>query len=153
MATPLTIPTAAELQQFYPISESIDDDKREQLKNYVENHMFLKMFGYEAMTNIMSGDIPDSSSVSFIGFQKFLALCCAYAHERDPLISTNLGARIPVRGNVKNPSNEEKRITLQDIEDTISVHLRQAMKVLGDSKCAGTLPSWGGYFSYKISRL
>lgn len=153
MATPLKIPTRAELNKFYPVSESIPDDKREQLKNYVENHIFLKMFTYAITSQIMSGDIPDSATDNFMGFQKFLALCCAYEHERDPLTSTNFGSKIINRSNVISPSNEQKRITLQDLEDTISLQLREAYKVLSVSKCAGTLPTWSGYFSYKISRL
>ena len=153
MATPLTTPTRDELNFFYPISESIPDTKREELKNYVANHIFIKMFGYEAMVSILSGEVPDSASNKFLGFQKLLALCCSYEQIKDPLVSTNFGAKIISRDNVISPSNEQKRITLQDIEDTISIHLRAAYEVLSVSKCSGSLPTWSGYFSYKMTRL
>lgn len=152
MATPLTTPTAAELNKFYPVSESIPDKKREELANYVQNHTFVRMFGYEAATKISDGTIPDSSSAEFLGFQKFLALCCAYQQITDPLISTNFGAKIIDRQGAINPTNNQKSITLIAIENTMSIHYREAYKIVSGSKCGG-VPVWGGYFSYKMSRL
>ena len=148
----LTTPTLAELKQFYPTTGSLETSKIQELKDYVINHVFLKMFGFEAATKINDGTIGDSASSTFLGFQKFLALCVAYQQERDPLMSTNFGSKIISRANVTDPTNNQKSITLGDLEGTISIHYAEAWKIVNNSKCGG-VPAWGGYFSYKISRL
>lgn len=148
----LTTPTLAELKEFYPTSVSLPTEKLGEVANYVKNHIFLKMFGFEASTKIADGTIADNASVTFIGFQKFFALCVAYQQERDPLMSTNFGSKIISRPNVTDPSNNQKSITLGEMEGTISIHLREALKLVPVSRCQG-VPTWGGYFSYKISRL
>lgn len=148
----LTTPTTEQLREFYPISSSIPDDKREDNANLVKNHLFVDMFGYETASQIADGTIPDSAGPTFIGFQKFFALCCAYWEVRDPLVATNFGAKIIDRQGVINPSNQQKSITLIPIEKTISIHYKAAMKILSDNKC-GDPSNWGGYFSYTTSRL
>lgn len=148
----LITPTLQQLKEFYPTTGSLETSRVQEVADYVKNHIFLKMFGFEASIKIASGDIPDSADVNFIGFQKFFALCVAYQQERDPLMSTNFGSKIISRANVTDPTNNQKSITLGDMEGTISIHYQEALRVLGDSKCAG-IPVWGGYFSYKISRL
>ena len=148
----LTIPTIQELKEFYPVSASLPDSKREELADYVGSHIFLKMFGYEAAKQILDGTVPSGASATFIGFQKFYALCCAYQEIKDPLVSTNFGAKIVTRQSVTDPSNQQKSITLIDIENTISIHLKEALNVLGTTQCSN-VPTWSGYFSYKVSRL
>lgn len=148
----LTTPTLSELKQFYPTTGSLETSKIQELKDYVINHVFLKMFGFEAATKINDGTIADSASSTFLGFQKFLALCVAYQQERDPLMSTNFGSKIISRANVTDPTNNQKSITLGDLEGTISIHYAEAWKIVNNTKCGG-VPAWGGYFSYKISRL
>lgn len=148
----LSTPTLAQLKEFYPTTGSLEFSKIQELTDYVKSHIFLKMFGFEAATKIASGDIADSASSTFIGFQKFLALCVAYQQERDPLMSTNFGSKIISRANVVDPSNNQKSITLGDLEGSISIHYAEAWKIVNFSKCGG-VPEWGGYFSYKISRL
>lgn len=148
----LSIPTLQELKEFYPTSESLETFKIFEVSNYVKNHLWLKMFGFEASTKIYNGTITNSASSNFIGFQKFFALCVAYQQEKDPLISTNFGSKIISRQNVVNPTNNEKSITLADMEGTISIHYKEALKIVNVAKCGG-VPSWGGYFSYKISKL
>ena len=148
----LAIPTSQELRYFYPISKSITDEKREELFNYVTNILFLEMFGYATALQITNGTIPDSASVDFIGFQKFTALCCAYQEIRNPLVSTNFGSKIIDRSGSINPSNEQKGISLMPLENAISLHYRNAIKIVLNNNCEN-VPNWGGYFSYKISRL
>lgn len=148
----LTTPTPQELREFYPISTSIPLTKIDELANFVKNHLFVEMFGFEGATQISDGTVPDSASPTFIGFQKFFNLCCAYWEVRDPLVSTNFGAKIIDRIGVINPSNNQKSITLIPIEKTISIHYRAALGILQTNKCQG-VPDWGGYFSYKTSRL
>ena len=148
----LTTPTLAQIKEFYPSSTSLGEDKITEVANYVKNHVFLKMFGFEATTKIMDGTIPDSPSVSFIGFQRFFALCVAYQQEKDPLMSTNFGSKIISRPNVTDPTNNQKSITLIDIEGTISYHFKAALKVIGTTDCKG-VPTWGGYSSYKVSKI
>ena len=148
----LTTPALAEIKEFYPSSTSLADDKITEVANFVQSHVFLKMFGFEATTKIMDGTIAESSSASFIGFQKFFALCVAYQQEKDPLMSTNFGSKIISRPNVTDPTNSQKSITLIDIEGTISYHFREALKVIGTTDCKG-VPTWGGYFSYKVSKI
>lgn len=148
----LTIPTAQQLREFYPVSLSLPDLKREELFNYVCNHILIKMFGYEASVKIIDGSIANNESSSFIGFQKFVNLLCAYQEIKDPLVSTNFGAKIIDRQGSLNPTNQQKSITLIDIEETISTHYKAALSILEVKKCEG-VPSWGGYFSYTIKRL
>lgn len=148
----IPIPTLSELKEFYPTTGSLGEDKIAETANYVKNHVFLKMFGFEATTKIMAGTIADSASASFIGFKKLFALCVAYQQEKDPLMSTNFGSKIISRPNVTDPTNNQKSITLIDIEGTISYHAREALKVIGSTDCKG-VPTWGGYFSYKVSKI
>lgn len=148
----LTTPTLQELKDFYPVSASLPDEKREELAKYVGNHIFLKMFGFETAAKIVDGTIASGASAAFIGFQKFFALCCAYQEVKDPLVSTNFGAKIVTRPGVENPTNQQKSITLIELENSISIHLEQAYKYLGDSNCEEQ-KKWSGYFSYKVSRL
>jgi len=148
----LTTPTLAQIKEFYPSSTSLAEDKITEVANYVKNHVFLKMFGFEATTKIMAGTIADGASATFIGFQKFYALCVAYQQEKDPLMSTNFGSKIISRPNVTDPTNNQKSITLIDIEGSISYHAREALKVIGSTDCKG-VPTWGGYFSYKVSKI
>lgn len=148
----LQTPTLQDLKEFYPSSTSLGSDKITEVANFVENHVFLKMFGFEATTKIMAGTIANSDSTVFIGFQKLFNLCVAYQQEKDPLMSTNFGSKIISRSNVTDPTNNQKSITLIDIEGTISYHVREAYRVLGATDCKG-VPTWGGYFSYKVSKL
>jgi len=150
--TPLSIPTTQELRAFYPVSSSITDEKRQQLFDYVKNHILIKMFGFEAASGIVAGSIAGAPSATFIGFQKFVALLCAYQEIKDPLVSTNFGAKIMDRTGAINPTNGQKSITLIDIENTISIHYKTALVLINEGKYQD-VPNWGGYFSYKISRL
>jgi hypothetical protein len=150
--TVIPTPTTDELRVFYPISTAITDVKRQELFDYVRNHVLIKMFGYEAAIKIISGAIADSAGPTFIGFKQLTALLCAYQEIKDPLVSTNFGAKIVDRPGVTNPSNQQKSIVLIDIETTISMHYRTALTILGTTNCEG-VPTWGGYFSYKIYRL
>ena len=148
----LSTPTIAELKEFYPVSQSLPTEKIEEFSTYVLNHLFLKMFGFEAANKIIAGTIPDSASDTFIGFKKFYALCVAYQTIKDPLVSTNFGAKIINRAGTIDPSNNQKSIILIDIENTISLHYKEALKVIGSTNCEN-VPTWAGYFSYKVSRL
>lgn len=148
----LSTPTTEQLREFYPVSQSLPDLKRQELFNYVCNHILIKMFGFEASQQIKDGVIPDSGGSNFIGFQKFINLLCAYQEIKDPLVSTNFGAKIIDRQGSVNPSNQQKSIPLIDIEGTISAHYRIALGIVGKTDCKG-VPSWGGYFSYTTSRL
>lgn len=148
----LSTPTLQQLKEFYPTTGSLETTRIQEVADYVGNHIFLKMFGFQASQQILDGTIPDSASVTFIGFQKFFNLCVAYQQEKDPLISTNFGSKIISRPNVTDPTNHQKSITLIDLENSISIHYKEAYKLVTNSKCGG-VPEWGGYFSYKISRL
>lgn len=148
----LTTPTIQELKEFYPVSESLPTAKIEEAANYVKSHLFVKMFGFSASNQIIDGTIADSASTTFIGFQKFFALCVAYQTIKDPLVSTNFGAKIVNRAGVVDPTNNQKSIILIDVENTISIHYKEALKIVNDSNCEN-VPTWSGYFSYKVSRL
>lgn len=152
MNNPLYSPTAQQLREFYPVSTSLPEQKIEELFNYVCNILFVDMFGYSATKQIIDGDIPTDESADFIGFQKFVALCCAYQEVRDPLVSTNFGAKIIDRQGSINPSNQQKGITLIPLEKAISTHYKIALRLLNTYSCKD-LPEWGGYYSYKITRL
>jgi hypothetical protein len=148
----IQIPTSQELREFYPVSLSLPDLKREELFNYVKNILFVEMFGFEAANRITNGTILNSESPSFIGFQKFTNLCCAYQEIKDPLVSTNFGSKIIDRQGSINPNNNQKSISLIPLEQVISNHYKVALSIIGNTNCKN-VPNWGGYFSYKISRL
>lgn len=148
----LSTPTLQQLKDFYPTTGSLEDSKILEVSNFVKNHIFLEMFGYQASTQIVDGTIPDSSSSTFMGFQKFLALCTAYQQERDPLMSTNFGGKIISRPNVTDPSNNQKSITLIQMEKSISIHYKEALKIVNNSNCTN-VPTWGGYFYYTVKKL
>ena len=148
----LTTPTTQELREFYPVSKSITDERRDDLFTSVENILFVKMFGYEAAKKISEGIVPNSDSESFIGFRKFSALCCAYQEVKDPFIATNFGLKVIDRQGARNPTNNEKGITVIPLEEIIQIHYKIALKLVGTFNCQG-VPNWGGYYSYTIKRL
>jgi hypothetical protein len=148
----LTTPTLQELKEFYPTTGSLEPSKIDEVTNFVKNNIFLEMFGYQAASQIIDGTIGDSASGTFLGFQKFLALCVAYQQERDPLMSTNFGSKVISRPNVVDPTNNQKSITLIQLEKTISIHYKEALKIVTNKNCAN-VPTWGGYFSYSVKKL
>jgi len=148
----LITPTLAQLKEFYPTTGSLETSKIAEVTNFVKNNIFLEMFGYQAATQIIDGTVADSASSTFLGFQKFLTLCVAYQQERDPLMSTNFGSKVISRPNVTDPTNNQKSITLIQLEKTISIHYKEALKIVNNSNCSN-VPTWGGYFSYKVSKL
>lgn len=148
----LTTPTLTQLKEFYPTTGSLETSKIQEVADYVKNNIFLEMFGYQAATQIIDGTIADNASSTFLGFQKFLALCTAYQQERDPLMSTNFGSKIISRPNVSDPSNIQKSITLIQLEKSISIHYREALKIVNNTNCSN-VPNWGGYFSYTVKKL
>jgi hypothetical protein len=148
----LTTPTLQELKEFYPTTGSLEPSKIEEVTNFVKSNIFLEMFGFQAATQIIDGTVDDSASNTFLGFQKFLALCVAYQQERDPLMSTNFGSKVISRPNVTDPTNTQKSITLIQLEKTISIHYKEALKIVNNKNCAN-VPTWGGYFSYTVKRL
>lgn len=148
----LLTPTLQQLKDFYPTTGSLEDSKILEVSNFVKNHIFLEMFGYQAATQIIDGTIADNAGSTFMGFQKFLALCTAYQQERDPLMSTNFGGKIISRTNVTDPSNNQKSITLIQMEKSISIHYKEALKIVNNSNCTN-VPTWGGYFSYTVKKL
>ena len=150
--TPLSTPTIQDLKEFYSVSASMPTHKIEEFTNVVRNLLFVKMFGFEAANKILSGEILESSSSVFIGFQKFFALCVVYQTIKDPLIHTNFGLKSINRVGVSDPTSAQKSTDLIDVESTISAHYREALKVVNTAKC-GNVPVWGGSNSYKISKL
>jgi hypothetical protein len=148
----LTTPTLQELKEFYPTTGSLEPSKIEEVTNFVKNNIFLEMFGFQAATQIIDGTIDDSASITFLGFQKFLALCVAYQQERDPLMSTNFGSKVISRPNVTDPTNNQKSITIIQLEKTISIHYKEALQIVNNKNCAN-VPTWGGYFSYAVKKL
>jgi hypothetical protein len=148
----LSTPTIAQLKDFYPVSASMPTDKIEEFTNSVKNHLFVKMFGFEAANKIIDGSILDSASSIFIGFQKFFNLCVAYQTIKDPLVHTNFGLKSINRGGVSDPTSAQKSGDIVDIETTISTHYREALKIIESTNCIN-VPTWGGYYSYKISRI
>jgi hypothetical protein len=148
----LTTPTLQELKEFYPTTGSLEPSKIEEVTSFVKSNIFLEMFGFQAASQIIDGTIDDNASSTFLGFQKFLALCVAYQQERDPLMSTNFGSKVISRPNVTDPTNNQKSITLIQLEKTISIHYKEALKIVNNKNCAN-VPTWGGYFSYAVKKL
>jgi hypothetical protein len=76
-AIPINTITVAEIKKFYPVTNSLAQAKIDEFMTFVQNIIFLQMFGKDITTRIFSGEILDQADNNFIGFRDFVAMCIA----------------------------------------------------------------------------
>lgn len=141
-----------ELQEFYPVTESLAQKKINDVMNNVKNVMFLEMFGFSISKKIFSGDIDDSANDDFMGFRKFVALCIAANFCEETYIHTNAGLKAINQPNWSSPTAATKNTTLIKLNNAIEAQFLEAKKVLNtlDEKPANT---YEPYSSFIITRV
>ena len=122
--------TVAEIKEFYPVTDSLTQNKINELMNFVKMNTFLSMFGLEISTKISSGTIPNSDSVSFVGFRKFVSLCIVGQLIEDTFLHTNAGLKVINQPNWTSPRVAEKNNTLMRINATIDNQFIEAKTIL-----------------------
>lgn len=119
-----------ELQEFYPLTNSLTQDKINIITNTVKNTIFLQMFGLSISTKIFDGTISNNETVNFFGFRKFVSLCVACQLIEDSFIHTNAGLKIINQQNWSSPKVNEKSNALNKISQTVEQQLVEAKKIL-----------------------
>lgn len=144
--------TLTDLKAFYPITDSISQQKIDDLTTFVKFNIFIQMFGLKNTTDIFSGNISDSANDSFLGFKKFVALCIVGQLIEDTFMHTNAGLKIVGQPNWASPKLTEKNNTLVKINNTIENQFVAAKKVLTD---LGKISEnkYSGYSSFRIDKI
>lgn len=119
-----------ELQEYYPLTNSLTQEKINILTNSVKNTIFLQMFGLSISNKIFDGSILNNETDNFIGFRKFVALCVACQLVEDSFIHTNAGLKVINQQNWGSPKVNEKSNALNKISQTVENQLVEAKKIL-----------------------
>lgn len=143
---------AAEIKEFYPVTDSLSQNKINETMNNVKNVMFLQMFGFSISTKIFSGDIVDSADDNFMGFRKFVALCIAANFCEETYIHTNAGLKAINQPNWSSPTAMTKNTTLIKLNNAIEVQFIEAKRVLNalEEKPANTYEPYSSFEIHKI---
>lgn len=120
----------AEIQKYYPVTDSLSQAKIDTTMNYVKNITFMQMFGLDISTRIFDGTISDLPSVSFIGFRNFVALCIAAQFCEETYMHTNAGLKAINQPNWSSPTAMTKNTTLIKLNNAIEIQFLEAKKVL-----------------------
>lgn len=152
MPTPIENIQVAELKKFYPVTDSLAQQKINEFVDLVQNVIFLQMFGYEITNKIFSGDIADSADVEFMGFRKFTALCTATQFAEEVYIHTNAGLKAINQPNWTSTSVQTKNPTLLKLYNAIEAQFIVAKEIL---KTADETPAnnYSQYSSFDIERI
>lgn len=144
--------TVQDLQEFYPITDSLSQEKINALTNFVKNNTFLAMFGLSISKKIFDGTIPDSANDDFMGFKKLVALCIAAQQVEEVFIHTNAGLKIVGQPQWSTPKVSEKNLTLLKINATVENQFIEAKKILLSE---GLKPEnkYAPYSSFKVTRV
>lgn len=122
--------TVAEIQEFYPVTDSLSQHKIDEVANQVKNLTFLEMFGADLSKRIFDGSIADSATADFVGFRKFVCLCIAGNFCEETYIHTNAGLKSINQPNWGSPTAATKNTTLIKINNVIEAQFREAKKIL-----------------------
>lgn len=144
--------TVAELQEFYPVTDSLSQAKIDANMNQVKNLTFLEMFGNAISVKIFSGAIANSENDDFIGFRKFTALCIAAQMCEETYIHTNAGLKAINQPNWTSPTPSAKSTTLIKINNAVEAQFLEAKKVL-DLLSEVPKNDYEGYSSIQIERI
>lgn len=141
-----------EIQEYYPVTESLSQLKIDAVMKHVKNVTFLEMFGFELSTKIFSGDIEDSASSEFMGFRKFVAMNIARQQVEETYIHTNAGLKAINQSNWTSPTAMTKNTTLMQLNNAVESQFVEAKKVLRllDETPANT---YTPYSSFKIEKV
>ena len=120
----------SELKEFYPVTDSLSQDKIDTQMGFVKNNTFLQMFGLSISNKIFDGNIADSANADFIGFRKFVALCIVGNLIEDSFVHTNAGLKIISQPGWSSPKTNEKSNPLNKITNTIEMQFVEAKKIL-----------------------
>lgn len=142
----------SELKDFYPVTDSISQDKINAQMMFVKNNTFIQMFGLKIASKIFNEIIPNSENENFVGFRKFIALCIVNQLIEDAFTHTNVGLKIVNLPNWQTPKTSEKTNTLNKITNTIENQFVEAKKILID---LGEIPNnnFRGYGTFNVVRI
>jgi len=144
--------TVDELKEFYPVTDSLSQEKINSLMGTVKNTTFIQMFGLAISKEIFSGTIVNSDSNDFLGFRKFVALCVVGQMLKNTYIHTNAGLKAINQQNWSSPKISEKHIDIMDINSTIENQFVEAKKILVSlGKISNN--EYSGYSAIKITKV
>lgn len=152
MPTPISTITLAEVKEFYPVTDSLNQAKIDDVMRHVKNVIFLEMFGFSITTKIFSGEIEDSADDAFMGFRNFTALNMAAYFANEVFTHTNAGLKAINQPNWSNPTKQEKNTSTMAINDAVTAQFIEAQKVLKllDEKPAN---DYAPYSSFQIDKI
>lgn len=142
----------AEIKKFYPVTNSLSQDKIDTFMTFVQNVIFMQMFGMDVSTRIFSGDIADQANTKFLGFRLFVAMCIAGQLCEETYVHTNAGLKAINQPNWTSPTAATKNTTLIKLNNAIEVQFLAAKDVL---KTASEAPSntYEPYSSFQIDKV
>lgn len=142
----------SEIKEFYPVTDSLTQNRINELMSFVKMNTFLSMFGLEISTNIFAGIIVNSESASFVGFRKLVSLCIVGQLIEDTFTHTNAGLKIINQQNWQSPKVSEKNNTLMKINNAIENQFQEAKLIL---TTLGYIPEnkYAGYSSFQIDKI
>lgn len=144
--------TAAEIKKFYPVTNSLSQDKIDTFMTFVQNIIFMQMFGTDITTRIFAGAIADQTTVNFIGFRALVSMCIAGQLCEETYIHTNAGLKAINQPNWASPTAATKNTTLIKLNNAIEVQFVEAKKIL---RTATETPSnvYDPYSSFQIHKI
>lgn len=144
--------TVAEIKKFYPVTNSLSQDKIDTFMAFVQNILFMQMFGADISTRVFDGTIADGASVDFIGFRAFVAMCIAGQLCEETYVHTNAGLKAINQPNWTSPTAQTKNTTLIKLNNAIEVQFIEAKKILqADSEKPTN--AYDPYSSFQIDRI
>jgi hypothetical protein len=152
MPTPISTILLAEVKKFYPVTDSLSQDKIDTVMNHVKNVIFLQMFGFDISNKIFTGDIVDSAATTFMGFRNFVALNIAAYFAGEVFTHTNAGLKAINQPNWATATKTDKSTTVMPLSDAVTAQFIEAQKVLqtlGDEPVNTFAP----YSSFEIHRI
>lgn len=140
--------TLAEIQKYYPLSNSVTQEKINVLTNQVRNVIFLQMFGLKNTNDIFNEVVPNSENDTFIGFRNFIAMNIVRQQLEEVHTHTTAGLKAINQPNWSSPTMKEKSYTIIQLSDVITLQQIEASKILNVKK-SNYLP----YSSIKIHKI
>jgi len=130
MPTPISAILLSEIKKFYPVTDSLAQDKIDTVMSHVKNVIFLQMFGFSISTKIFTGDIADSADAAFMGFRNFVALNIAAYFAGEVFTHTNAGLKAINQPNWSTATKADKNTTVMPLSDAVTAQFIEAQKIL-----------------------
>lgn len=142
----------SEIKKFYPVTSSLSQQKIDDFMTFVQNIIFMQMFGTDITTRIFAGTIADQVGVDFIGFRALTAMCIAGQLCEETFIHTNAGLKAINQPNWTSPTASTKNTTLIKLNNAIELQFIEAKKLLN---AASETPSntYDPYSSFQIDKI